>query len=190
MGLETPERSSEYCPKVRHRPGSIEPQEGVTPVQAGLTAGSVAAVVAVLANLPLEAPTDTYFNSAPVMAGALAVGLGAGVFWRALDGRGRRPVILLVSMTLAFGLVTVAAVAGETQLERSVSYIVPLAAIVFGLTGALTLLLLRARVSLPRWVTAMIGAPGNRPRNRIGRPGRPGERPAGASPKDHILCYP
>ena len=66
-------------PKVRHRPGSIEPQEGVTPVQAGLTAGSVAAVAAVLANLPLEAPTDTYFNSAPVMAGALAVGLGAGV---------------------------------------------------------------------------------------------------------------
>ena len=53
-------------------------------------------------------------------------------------------------MTLAFGLVTVAAVAGETQLERSVSYIVPLAAIVFGLTGALTLLLLRANVALPR----------------------------------------
>ena len=143
-------------PKVRHRPGSIEPQEGISPLRAGLTAGSVAAVAAVLVNLPLEAPTDTYFNSAPVMAGALAVGLGAGVFWRALDGRGRRPAILLVSMTLAFGLVAVAAVAGETQLERSVSYIVPLAAIVFGLTGALTLLFLHANVALPRWVTVLI----------------------------------
>ena len=142
--------------KVRHRPGSIEPQDGVSPVRAGLTAGSVAAIAAVLVNLPLEAPTDTYFNSAPVMAGSLAVGLGAGVLWRALDGRGRRPAILLVSMTLAFGLVAVMAVAGETQMERSVSYIVPLAAIVFGLTGALTLLLLRARVSLPRWGTALI----------------------------------
>ena len=141
--------------KVRHRPGSIEPQKGVTPVQAGLTAGSVAAIAAVLANLPLEAPTDTYFNSAPVMAGALAVGLGAGVLWRALDGRGHRPAILLVSMTLAFGLVAVMAVAGETQMERSVSYIVPLAAIVFGLTGALTLLLLRANVALPWRVTGL-----------------------------------
>ena len=127
----------------------------MSPLRAGLTAGSVAAVAAVLTNLPLEAPTDTYFNSAPVMAGALAVGLGAGVLWRALDGRGRRPAVLLVSMTLAFCLVAVAAVAGETQLERSVSYIVPLAAIVFGLTGALTLLLLHANVALPWRVTGL-----------------------------------
>ena len=58
-------------------------------------------------------------------------------------------------MALAFCLVAVMAVAGETQMERSISYIVPLAAIVFGLTGALTLLLLRARVSLPWRVTGL-----------------------------------
>ena len=42
------------------------------------------------------------------------------------------------------GLVSAAAVAGESQLARSVSYIVPLAAIVLGLTGVLTVLLPRA----------------------------------------------
>ena len=174
----------------RHRPGSIEPQEGMSPLRAGLTAGSVAAVVAVLVNLPLEAPTDTYFNSAPVMAGALAVGLGAGVFWRALDGRGRRPAILLISMTLAFCLVAVIAVAGETQLERSTLLHSSTGSNRFRADGGLD-----PTAPARQGITAPVGdsyhrAPGNRPRNRIGRSGRPAERPAGASPKDYFLCYP
>ncbi len=47
------------------------------------------------------------------------------------------------SLAAVLGLVSAAAVAGESQLARSVSYIVPLAAIVLGLTGVLTVLLPR-----------------------------------------------
>ena len=102
-----------------------------------------------LVNLPLESPSDAFFNSAPVMAGSLLAGLGSGLLWHVLGDLPRRPVFFAVSLASVFGLVSAAAVAGESQLARSVSYIVPLAAIVLGLTGALTVLLLRAE-----WTTS------------------------------------
>ena len=177
-------------PKVRHRPGSIEPQDGVSPVRAGLTAGSVAAIAAVLVNLPLEAPTDTYFNSAPVMAGVTgrrpgrrraleSAGRsrtpsgypprfdGTGFRPRCRHGRGGR------NADGALDLLHSAAGGNRFRADGGLDPAAP------------------AR----QGITAPVGdspdsAPGNRPRNCIGRPGRPGEWPAGASPKDHILCYP
>ena len=133
------------------------PHNGVSPVRAGLTAGSVAAIVAVLVNLPLEAPTDTFFNGGSVMVGALAVGLADGALWRATEGRGTRQwAVFHAGHWLAFAVVAAAAVVGETQLERSVSYILPLAGIVFGLTGFLTPQLARSGAWLPRWATALL----------------------------------
>ena len=114
-------------------------------LRAGLTAGSIGAVAGVLVNLPLESPSDAFFNSAPVMAGALLAGLGSGLLWHGLRGSARRPVLFAASLAAVFVLVCAAAAAGESQLARSVSYIVPLAAIVLGLTGVLTVLFLRAR---------------------------------------------
>ena len=126
-------------------------------MQAGLTAGSVAAIAAVLVNLPLEAPTDTFFNSGSVMFGALAVGAGDGVLWRALEGRGTRQWVVFPAVHwLVFAVVAVAAVVGETQLERSISYVLPLAGTVFGLTGFLTPHLARSGSWLPRWATALL----------------------------------
>ncbi len=116
---------------------------GAPPLRAGLTAGSIGAVAGVLVNLPLESPSDTFFNSAPVMAGSLLAGLGSGLLWHVLRGSPRRPLLFAASLAAVLGLVSAAAVAGESQLARSVSYIVPLAAIVLGLTGVLTVLLLR-----------------------------------------------
>ena len=116
---------------------------GTPPLRAGLTAGSIGAVAGVLVNLPLESPSDTFFNSAPVMAGSLLAGLGSGLLWHVLGGSPRRPVLFAASLAAVLGLVSAAAVAGESQLARSVSYIVPLAAIVLGLTGVLTVLLPR-----------------------------------------------
>ena len=117
----------------------------VSPLRAGLTAGSIGAVAGVLVNLPLDSPSDAFFNSASVMAGSLLAGLGSGLLWYVLGDSPRRPAFFAVSLALVFGLVSAAAIVGESQLERSVSYIVPLAAIVLGLTGVLTVLLLRIK---------------------------------------------
>ena len=78
------------------------------------------------------------------MAGSLLAGLGSGLLWHALRASPHRPLLFAASLAAVLGLVSAAAVAGESQLARSVSYIVPLAAIVLGLTGVLTVLLLRA----------------------------------------------
>ena len=110
-------------------------RQDMQPVRAGLTAGSVAAMVGVLANLPLHSPSDAFFNSATVMPSALLAGLGAGLLWRALSHRRRRTIYFAAATALVFGLISIAAIAGESQMERSVSYMVPLAAIVLGLTG-------------------------------------------------------
>ena len=133
------------------KPGAGTP--GLSPVRAGLTAGSAAAVCGSVLNLPLHSPTDTLMNSATVTAASLAGGVGAGLLWRALGGSGRRPAYFLGAMALAFVLMAAGAAAGETQLDRSVSYMVPLAALTIAVTAALTLLLLTAGRALPVAVT-------------------------------------
>ena len=123
-------------------------------LRAGLTAGAIAAIVAALVNLPLEAPADTYFNSASVAVGSLVLGLGAGILLKALDSQDDPDIPYLAILALSFVVVCVFAIIAGTQLERSVTYIVPLAATVFVVTGVLTLLLDREDVQLPRWAVA------------------------------------
>ena len=130
-------------------------RQDMQPVRAGLTAGSVAAMVGVLANLPLHSPSDAFFNSGTVMLAALLAGLGGGLLWRALSHRRRRTIYFAAATALAFGLVSIAAIAGESQMERSVSYMVPLAGIVFGLTGGLTALLLKTTWT-PPWKLTLL----------------------------------
>ena len=83
------------------------------------------------------------------------MGLGAGLLLKALDGREDQDTPFLVVLALAFLLVCVVAIVAQTQLERSVSYIVPLAAIVFVLTGVLTILLAREDTEIPRWAVIL-----------------------------------
>ncbi len=125
-------------------------------VRAGLIAGSIAGIVGILVNLPLYAPTDTYFNSSSVMVASLALGLCAGVLWRLLDRYTRRLPIFVVCLVSGFAVVTIIAVVGETRIDRSVSYVVPLAAIVVGITGALTVPLFRAKLTLSWWPAVVI----------------------------------
>ena len=124
-------------------------------LRAGVTAGAIAAIVAALVNLPLEAPADTFFNSASVVAGSLVLGLAAGLLQKALDGQDEPDIPFLALMALSFVVVCVFAVIASTQLERSVTYIVPLAATVFVVTGVLTILLNREDAQLPRWAVAV-----------------------------------
>ena len=119
-------------------------------MRAGIIAGSATAVVAVLLSLPLHAPSDTLFNSASVAAGAVAAGVIAGLLWGALPAGPLRLPRFAAAEAALFAVTAVALVAGETQLERMVEFGLPLATLIFAVTGLLTPAL--DRMPLPaRW---------------------------------------
>ena len=128
---------------------------------AGLTAGALAAVPATLVQLPLHSPVDVLFNSLTVAAGSLAAGIASGALWWVTRGSARGPRLFAVMWAAVFLAVCGAAVAGDTQLDRTVSFVLPLAAIVMAATGILTPLLSRSRrLSYPVAVTATAVAVG------------------------------
>ena len=139
---------STHRPDVRNR--------GEWPVRGGVIAGSIASLVAVLVSLPLRSPDDALLNSATVMVATVIAGVAAGLLWRALANRARRWPIFAVLWALGFVLAVLFAVAGETQLDRMVSFTVPLAAIVFPLIGVLTVILARWGIASRWWVTAAV----------------------------------
>ena len=110
---------------------------------AGLTAGAIAAIVAALVSLPLPSPLDNVFNSATVAAAALVVGILSGLLWNRFGSgpNGARNYGAVLSLLLV--AVIVAAVVVNIWLERMIVFTVPLAVIVFVLSGLLTLLLTR-----------------------------------------------
>ncbi len=119
---------------------------------AGLTAGAIAAIIAALVSLPLQSPVDSAFNSATVAVAALVVGVISGLLWQWLSLR-----LLWFFLALAgmFIIALVIAFLGNTQLDRMVSYMVPLAAIVVVACAVLTPLLasffLRPAIGLLKW---------------------------------------
>ncbi len=121
---------------------------------AGLTGGSIAAVVAALVSLPLRSPDDAFFNTASVVIASLIAGLGAGALWRGTAKSRRQLPVFAAAWTAAFGAVALLSWAGETQLERFVAFTVPLAAIVFALTGAITVLLSDTPAVQKPWLPA------------------------------------
>ena len=114
---------------------------GRRPLLAGLTSGAVAAIVVSLVQLPLHSPTDVVFNSLTVTAGALVAGLLAGALWATAQGSVTRRRLFYAVWLVLFGIVAGAAAAGDTQIDRMVSFVVPLAAIVMASTGIGTPLL-------------------------------------------------
>ena len=123
---------------------------------AGLTAGAIAAVIAALVSLPLHSPVNSAFNSATVAVAALVVGGIAGLLWSRLSDR---LLWFLVALAGLFIIALVIAFAGDTQLDRMVSYMVPLAAIVVVICAVLTPLLasffLKTTVGLLKWTPAI-----------------------------------
>ena len=130
--------------------------QGERPVRGGVIAGSIASVVAVLVSIPLRSPEDAFLNSASVMVATMIAGIVAGLLWRTPVNSARRWSLFLALWALGFVLAVLFAVAGETQLDRFVSFTVPLAAIVFPLIGVLTVNLARWEVASRWWVTAAI----------------------------------
>ena len=113
-----------------------------------------AAVTAALVSLPLQSPYNLLFNSATVVMGALLVGVAAGTVWRMLASHRNRPIRFAVLWATAFALVALLSFAGETQLDRFLVFVLPLAAIVFVLTGLLTPLIARSSI-VRRWWLAL-----------------------------------
>jgi len=109
-------------------------------VFAGLTAGAVAAVAAVLVSLPLRSPSDTLLNSASVALAALMAGAVSGLLWLALR-RTSRPALWFLKAWSAIFLPASAFVLilGQSQLDGFISFASPLALIVYVVTGLLTL---------------------------------------------------
>lgn len=107
-------------------------------MRAGIIAGSVAAIAAVLLSLPLYSPSDTLFNSASVAAGSLVAGVVAGLLWNALPAGPRRLRRFVSAWAVLFALTVVALFAGETQIDRMLEFGLPLAALVFAVSGVLT----------------------------------------------------
>ena len=122
-------------------------------VLAGVTAGSISAILAALASLPLRSPDDILLNSATVVIGALITGIASGVIWRVLSNRRNRLFIFTVLWAIGFIFAGFVAVAGETQLDHFLTFVLPLAAIVFSVTGLLTVLISWAKVALRWWMT-------------------------------------
>ena len=104
---------------------------------AGLIAGSVAALVASLVSLPLRSPLDIAFNTLTVTVASLVVGIASGLLWKALADNPRRPLYYAGGLAAAFVVVAVVALVGSMWLERFAAFTIPLAAIVFALSGIL-----------------------------------------------------
>ena len=117
----------------------------------GVIAGSIAAVVVVLVSLPLRSPADNVFNSATVGLASLLVGIAAGLLWDKLADSERRLPYHAGALALGLAAVVVIAVVGEIWLNRSVSFIVPLAVIAFVLSGVLAPVLSGLRITASSW---------------------------------------
>ncbi|MDE2778863.1 MAG: hypothetical protein OXI91_04195 [Chloroflexota bacterium] len=119
---------------------------------AGLTAGAVAAVAAVLVSLPLRSPSDTLLNSASVALAALMSGAVSGLLWLALRRTGR-PALWFLAAWSAIFLPASAFVLflGQSQLDGFISFALPLALIVYLVTGLLTLVIHRFVPGLRWW---------------------------------------
>ena len=104
---------------------------------AGLIAGSVAALVASLVSLPLRSPLDIAFNTLTITLASLVVGIASGLLWKTLADNPKRPQYYAGGLAAAFIVVAIAAAVGNMWLERFASFTIPLAAMVFALSGVL-----------------------------------------------------
>lgn len=122
-------------------------------LRVGLLAGSIGGVVAALVSLPLESPHDGLLNTGSVAFAALVTGVATGLVWRAMPAGNAGLFRFILLGLLAFGIVVGAAFAAETQLERSVSFVIPLAGIILAIQVAGVPLLAKVERLHSWWVT-------------------------------------
>ncbi len=94
----------------------------------GVLSGTIAAVITALLSLPLHSPDDIAFNTATVSLGALIAGLVAGALHAALP-----PRAFAIAWSALFAIVAAALVL--SPFDGLPAYGLPLAAVVFSITG-------------------------------------------------------
>ena len=129
---------------------SRQPPEA--PIRAGLLSGSVAALAAALLSLPLESPHDGLVNSAMVVVITLIAGAVAGLVWKRLPEGQSRTKRFLIVILVGFLLVAGATALMQTQVERSLSFGLPVAALAAVFIGAGVPLLADKGRALPWWL--------------------------------------
>ena len=121
-------------------------------MNAGITAGAIAAIIAVLVSLPLKSPDDVLLNSASVGIASLLVGLLSALMWRMLintEKRVKNYAILWAVSSVTVGSMLISAFA--VQLDNLVPFALPLTIIVCVVTGVLTPVFGRDRSPLKWW---------------------------------------
>lgn len=121
-------------------------------MNAGITAGAIAAIIAVLVSLPLKSPDDVLLNSASVGIASLLVGLVSALMWRMLintEKRIKNYAILWAVSSVTVGSMLISAFA--VQLDNLVPFALPLTIIVCLVTGVLTPILGRDPSPLKWW---------------------------------------
>ena len=122
-------------------------------MNAGITAGAVSAIIAVIVSLPLKSPDDVLLNSATVGIASLLVGLLSALMWRMLintEKRVKNYAILWAVSSVTVGSMLISAFA--VPLDNLVPFALPLTIIVCIVTGVLTPLLGRDPSPLRWWV--------------------------------------
>ena len=122
---------------------------------AGITAGGIATILAILVSLPLVSPHDGIFNSASVALAGLPVSLLAGLIGRFTrrPNRAATPVLFIILWLILAAALTGAALylMSSNQLENYLTFTLTLAAVMFGVTAVGTVLFHRYVPQLPWW---------------------------------------
>lgn len=117
-------------------------------------AGSIAAVGAIIVSLALKSPDKTMFNSLSVTIASICTGLLAGVLYSVFWGRNQGRILYVGTMIGTFlFIILIAGVIENLIFERFFSFSLPLAAVSMGVSGTLTPMLERTRVSKMWWLT-------------------------------------
>ena len=123
-------------------------------MNAGITAGALAAIVAVLASLPLKSPDDSLLNSASVghRLPSRRPDLGAHVANAGIntEGRPKKFGVLWGVSSVTVGSMLLSAFA--VQLDNLIPFALPLVVIVCTITGVLTPLFGRDPSPLRWWI--------------------------------------
>ena len=122
------------------------------PVRAGLLSGGVAAIAAALLSLPLESPHDGLLNTASIVVVTLVTAVVAGFAWKLIPADRPRTMRFVILILLGFALVAGVTALAQTQLERAVSFGLPIAALVAVIIGGGVPLLADKGRAMPWWL--------------------------------------
>ncbi|MDE2899478.1 MAG: hypothetical protein OXN15_00410 [Chloroflexota bacterium] len=130
----------------------ISRQPPEAPLRASMLSASIAAVAASLLSLPLESPHDGLVNTASIVVITLIAGVVAGIAWKLIPEGPHRTARFYALVLLGFAIVAGTTALAQTQIERAVSFGLPVAAVAAVIIGGGVPLLADKGRALPWWL--------------------------------------